>query len=394
MTKYLLGILSALASLIIGTAFADNYSLQVLNLPLVQAANKTFTFNMSVSSSFSGTPQPATLYVDDCGKDLMVAYQSRVRSSIPLTLSPNGKQEFPLTIYRDTNEECVLSFRLLDENATLLASTKVGLVPQCPSQRNKAPIDEGLDYTLPEIASQSQSSTPVVNQTSPSASSPSTSSSQPSSASPSSASNQVSSPSQTEKNQKEPLVTYTDDELDAAFNLLVEKGILTAEDKAKLQQPLTRMDAARLFVNIALANDLPRDTNKFCIFPDLRDSSDEDTNIAKLACQFNIMGVNPNYTQLDNFMPSMVIPSEQLVTAFSRLMWRDLYEQPDHAAYYELHMNTMYNLGLVDAKVTNADQKRADFAIIAARALDKEQLTINETSPAKPENEKKRYQFW
>ncbi|MDR2190285.1 MAG: hypothetical protein LBP53_03720 [Candidatus Peribacteria bacterium] len=137
-----------------------SYRVQVLNLPLLQEANKTFNFTLSITSRFSGEAQNATLFVDDCGTDLAVYYQGRVRMSIPLTLSPQGKHEFPLTIYRDSNEECILTFRLLNEEKTLLASTQVGVLPQCPAQRAKKPIDEGLDYTLPEIL-ELQPSSPI-----------------------------------------------------------------------------------------------------------------------------------------------------------------------------------------------------------------------------------------
>ena len=388
MTKYILGTLSAVVSFLLGaTAFADNYSVQVLNLPLVQAPNMTFTFDMSVSSSFSGDEQKATLYVDDCGKDLAVSYQSRVRPSVPLLLSPNGKQEFPLTLYRSSNDECILTFKLFDDNQTLLTSTKVGVLPQCPYERERAkkPIDEGLDYKLPGIAPISK--VPVGSNL------PSTSSTSPSPV----RQNQISSSSTSSSqkaNQQPQFLTYTDDELKSAFNLLVEKGILTAEDEARLQNPLTRIEAARYFVDIALVNDLSRDESKWCTFPDLKNASAEDVAVARLVCQFNIMGVNPDYTPLDNFMPSMVIPSEQLVTAFSRLMWRNLYEKPENADYYELHFNTMENLWLVNNRVIKAESKLTDFVIIAARAINTEQLIIKEILPETSPTEKKKFWFF
>ncbi|MDR2415999.1 MAG: hypothetical protein LBD75_05340 [Candidatus Peribacteria bacterium] len=341
------------------TTPVSSYRVQVLNLPLLQEANKTFTFTLSVTSQFVGENKKAVLFVDDCGEDLAVSYQGKVRSSIPLLLTPKGKHEFPLTIYRASNEECILTFRLLDQENTLLASTQVGVLPQCPTQRAKKPIDEGLDYTLPEI----QANQPTSEKTA------------------------TSSPQSSQKKQeKQPssikndtLLISTDDELSTAFNLLVIQGLFTTGDKAKLSQPLTRLEAARLFVNIAIANDLPRDTKKSCNFLDMQGASTVDIAIAQLACQFNIMGVHPDYTPLDNFMPSLTIPSEQLTTAFSRLMWRNLYEQPENeTAYYELHLNTMYNLSLIDQKVIKADSTLADFVIITARAMDQEQLTIGE----------------
>jgi hypothetical protein len=365
------------------------YSVQVLNLPLLQEANKTFTFTLSVTSQFSGEAQKATLFVDDCGNDLAVSYQGRVRQSVPLTLSPKGKQEFPLTMYRASNEECILTFRLLNEENALLASTQVGILPQCPAQRAKKPIDEGLDYTLPEILEQSPTlPTSSSGQKGTSSSTPSTPLPQPSS--------------------ELPLINATNAELNSAFDLLLLKGLLTTGDKAKLSQPLTRLEAARLFVNIALANDLPRDTTKTCNFSDMQNASSTEIAIAQLACQFNIMGVHPDYTPLDNFMPALTIPSEQLTTAFSRLMWRDLYEVPENEeTYYELHLNTMYNLSLVDQKVLKADTTLADFVIITARAFDQEQLDLptieqmdlecetgDEASTCNLDEGKRRFRFW
>ncbi|MDR0281936.1 MAG: hypothetical protein LBI53_01055 [Candidatus Peribacteria bacterium] len=198
-----------------------------------------------------------------------------------------------------------------------------------------------------------------------------------------------------ENSAPQEMLTYTSTELNAAFELLVEKGIFFPSDQERLQTPFTRIEAAEMFIRIALANDLPRDENKSCNFPDMKKESRNDIAIVTLACQFNIMGVHPDYTQLDNFMPSMIIPSEQLATAFSRLMRGNLYEQPENQdEYYALHFNIMHSLKLVDYKVMNADQTLADFVIIAARALHKEQLMIKENLSEITHTEKRRFWFW
>ncbi|MDR0651475.1 MAG: hypothetical protein LBG59_09065 [Candidatus Peribacteria bacterium] len=257
-----------------------------------------------------------------------------------------------MTMYRASNEECILTFRLLNEENILLASTQVGILPQCPSQRAKKPIDEGLDYHLPEIVNTNKEGEQKSSST-------------------------ISSKITLQTASKLSLVNSTNDELNAAFDVLLAKGLLTTGDKAKLSQPLTRLEAAKLFVNIAITNDLPRNTKKSCEFLDMKEFSPSEIAIAQLACQFNIMGVHPDYTPLDNFMPSLTIPSEQLATAFSRLMWKDLYEVPENEeTYYELHLNTVYNLNLIDQKVIKADTTLANFVVITARAFNQEQLNI------------------
>ncbi|MDR0369064.1 MAG: hypothetical protein LBH96_00575, partial [Candidatus Peribacteria bacterium] len=320
--KYIIKILSILFSSLglfaVVVAQSEEVVLEITNLPLLQEPNKTFTFDIALSTQYQGDQQQATLVVDDCGNDVALNYQEKIRMSIPLTLSPKGKQEFPITLYRDSNEECVLTFTLLGEENEVLTTTQVGVLPKC--QNTRTSIDEGLDYNLPEILAQSSPSSTPTSQLSTSP--------QPS---------RQTQPTSPASNTS--LLHRNNAELTAAFDTLIAEGLLTTGDKARLSQPLTRIEAAKLFVNIAIANELPRDTTKTCEFMDMENASTEDIAITWLACQFNIMGVHPDYSALDDFMPSLTITSEQLVTAFSRLMWRDLYETPDNEeTYYQLHL--------------------------------------------------------
>ena len=402
MIKYLLGLLSTLASLLFGTVVladtgdltllstspsttTETYSIDVLNLPLLQEANKTFIFNLAVSSTFSWTDKKATLTIDDCGKTLAMSYQNTIRMQVPLILTSNGKQEFPVTIYRENNNECILKFSLLDEDKKILTTKEVGILPQCPFLNT--PIDQGLDYNLPELTTQQSTQTPISNN-------PSTSSNpSQNSQTPSQNTTSPSAPNPSSEQEAGEFLTYTDEELQSAFSLLVEKGLLTSADEARLQQPLTRIEVANLFVQIAVLNDFQKDDEKTCDFSDNVGLSSNEINIAKLACQYNIMGIHPDHTALANFMPHTIITSEQIVTAFSRLMWGDIYETPENEDhYFELHFNTMYNLNLVDSKLKKADQTLANFVIIASRAIRAEQLIINEISS---ETEKKSgFRFW
>ena len=311
--------------------------------------------------------------VEDCGDPLAMHYQEKIRLSIPLTLAPQGRQEFPVTIYRQSNQGCVLTFSLLDDNQQPLTTAQVGIVPACPKLQTS--IDAGLDYSLPEITTQSPQSSELPPQSS------------------------VIPPQSSVIPQNLPkspttLLSYQNSELNTAFDLLVEKGILTEQDKSLLDKPLSRIAAAELFVKIALINDLPKDSAKACEYDDMKTLSTDQQHIARLACQYNIMGIHPDGTPLEHFMPNDIIPSEQLVTAFSRLMWRNLYENTIEERYYELHMNVMYLGGLIDEKALHAPQKLADFVIIASRALQTEQLVLLEPTSSEPtKKEKSRFRF-
>jgi hypothetical protein len=376
--KYLLKILSLLFSSLglfaVVAAQSEGISLEVMNLPLLQEPNKTFTFDLSVSSQFEGNQQKATLVVDDCGSTLAMEYQDRVRMSIPLTLSPKGKQEFPLTIYRESNQECILTFTLLDDNQNILTTTQVGILPQCPKMRTS--IDEGLDYTLPEIQEQTRTPESEVLPVKRSISS----------STPSKETPQKETPL-----EQQNLIDYNDSELSSAVDLLIEKGILTEQDKEHLHKPLSRIAAAELFVKIGVINDLPREDTKTCEYGDISGLSKDQQNIALLACQYNIMGIHPDGTPLDNFMPNDIIPSEQLVTAFSRLMWSHLFESTEEVRYFEQHMNHMEELGIIDTKVLHSNQTLADFVVLAARSIEGQHLII---SPSLPPEEKNSFRFW
>lgn len=371
--KYIVKILSILFSSLglfaVALAQSEGISLEVMNLPLLQEPNKTFTFDIALSTQYEGDKQQATLIVDDCGDSLALNYQEKIRMSIPVTLSPKGKQEFPLTLYRESNDECILTFTLLDDENKVLTTTQVGVLPKCSNSQTS--IDEGLDYTLPEIQQQENIS-------------------------PSKNGGETKKPIISTSIQpiildKENSIIYEEKELKAAFDLLVEKGILTEQDKENLKDPLTRIKAAELFVKIWIINDIQRNMNKTCEYKDMDNLTQDQKNIALLACQYGIMGIHPDGTPLEKFMPNEVIPSEQLITAFSRLMWGNLFESNDEHKYFEQHMNHMLEENIIDSVVLHTNQTLADFTIIAARSIDKKHLTID---LSQEQNEKKSFRFW
>jgi len=227
----------------ISTSYEEpNYYIRVHNLPIEQPFGESFTLMTSIFAQFTDEEKDAILTIDECGELL---------ATLPLTLMPDTDYDFSVVVEKDTPEPCILTFSLLDTDQTLLTSTQVGFLPQCPGQRTRAPIDEGLDYTIPEIQQQE-----IV---SPSASSTSSSASQHSNLS----SNVQKAPAETAKIQtstatssqprassQEPILVYQDTELQAAFDLLVSKDILTEQDLEHLKAPLTRIQAAELFVKI------------------------------------------------------------------------------------------------------------------------------------------------
>ncbi|MDR0860937.1 MAG: hypothetical protein LBO09_08465 [Candidatus Peribacteria bacterium] len=382
--------MSTLVSFLLGAvALAGDFTLHATNLPLVQSYSQPLPIELSLSTpAFSGEDQKATLAVDNCGTALGMSYQGQPVANLPLILTPETTYNFLFMVEKETTKECVLNFSLLNTEKEKLASTQVVIMPSCTPNF----IDEGLYDD--EVPTSSPSSNPSSSSSNPSSSTSTNSPSKSASSNPSFA---------------VPLSLVNSDpaELDTAFALLVEKGLLTAEDKTKLSQPLTRIAAAELFVKIALTKGYDRDTKKDCSFADMTDSTEYDINIARLACELNIMGINSNHTPIPEFMPSMTIPSEQLATAFSRLMWRELYENPDTAEYYQLHMNTLYNLGVIDTIVVNTPSTLADFAVLLARSVAKEQISFPEvqvdlscdkenslTSVCKTPEKKDHFRFW
>ncbi|MDR0608384.1 MAG: hypothetical protein LBG52_08910 [Candidatus Peribacteria bacterium] len=400
MMKYLLGLLSTVVSLLFGAiALADEFTLQATNLPLVQSYKEQIPVELALSTPpFSGDTQQATLTVDDCGKLLELFHNGQPVSQLPLTLTPESTYHLLFMIAKESMRECLLTFSLLDTEKTLLASTSVIMTPACslltgtsnnePSLEDKNSTAEIVDIT--PTSNELEPTEPIA---------PSKPSSKPS-ATPSSKPTKTFTP--------QPLVTTTSADLDTAFSLLIDKGLLTSADQAKLSQPLTRIAAAEFFVKIALTKGYERDTKKDCSFADMTDATTYDITIARLACEFNIMGIQSNHTPLPEFFPEMTIPSEQLATAFSRLMWRELYENPDtEDYYYQLHMNTLYNLGIIDTITVNSPSTLANFTVIFARTLEKEQFTLDETINADLQcesgddtsscdlpKEKRRFRFW
>jgi hypothetical protein len=374
----------------------------------VQSYKEPLPIKLSLSTpAFSGESKTATLTVDDCGKVLELFHNGQPVSQLPLTVAPEQNYDFLFMITKETMRECLLTFSVLDTEKTLLASTSVLITPACTSKTETTTDEDPLEEET--LRGDIVDTTP----TSPTIDNPidTTEPSVPSapSKSPSKSTTSSKSPVKTvEKPAPQPMITTTSTELESAFSLLVEKGLLTTGDKTKLSQPLTRIAAAELFVKIAITKGYERDTKKDCRFIDMTDSTDQDIAIARLACEFNIMGINPNHTPIAEFAPEMTIPSEQLATAFSRLMRRDLYENPDTGDYYQLHMNTLYNLKIIDTVVVDSPSTLADFTVLFARAIEKEQFAIdtietlnlqcatgeNASSSCELPKEKSSFRFW
>lgn len=371
--KYLLALLSLVATLFWGSVvFAEEvntlsapiYQIEVLGLPFTQEPTPIIDFKVQVSASTTGETQ-ANISVDDCGEELTLWYQDTIDTSVSLDFT-TATQIIPVSIYRDSIQECVLTFSLKDTEKNLLASTQVGLIPQCPSLRATQPIDTDIEWIYNDPSKQT-----TTSQASPS----------------------TSKPSSIAQEEAE-LLSYTTEELNTSFSLLVEKGLLNEEEREKLHEPLTRMDAATLFVQIALSQERTVDTKKECNFADMQGATPEEIRIAQLACQMNIMGVHPNYTALENFMPEDIIPSEQLVTAFSRLLRNAAYETPSAPLYYTTHLQIAKDNDLINVSVVGVQQNLADLVIILGRATDKEYVILAEEILPISVKEKSGFRFW
>lgn len=89
-------------------------------------------------------------------------------------------------------------------------------------------------------------------------------------------------------------------------------------------------------------------------------------------------------------MPNDIMPSEQLVTAFSRLLRGSLFESENESTYFEQHMSHMLEVELIDAVSLQVHQTLSDFVILTSRSIEQGYLTI----APQTETRKRIFRFW
>jgi hypothetical protein len=92
------------------------YQIDVQNLPLMQHFEKPFALTMSISAYFPSEEKRVILTVDECGTPL---------TTLPLTLVPNITHDISVIIEKESPESCILTFKLLDTDQTLLTSKQI-----------------------------------------------------------------------------------------------------------------------------------------------------------------------------------------------------------------------------------------------------------------------------
>jgi hypothetical protein len=64
-----------------------------------------------------------------------------------------------------------------------------------------------------------------------------------------------------------------------------------------------------------------------------------------LACQLNIMGINPDTTPINDFMPKKEVSRAEFGTVLSRLLYGEKYNLGE--TYYSEHLKALKNNGIM-----------------------------------------------
>lgn len=114
-----------------------------------------------------------------------------------------------------------------------------------------------------------------------------------------------------------------DPELQSAYERAVAQGFFvdSADARTKFHQPMRRMELAQMLGQIADQLQLEVRSEKACAFADLKSSPEATKATAQRVCQLDLMGINPDQTALENFMPDEMVDRAQMITVISRLLW-------------------------------------------------------------------------
>ncbi|MDO4713232.1 MAG: hypothetical protein Q4B28_00805 [bacterium] len=85
-------------------------------------------------------------------------------------------------------------------------------------------------------------------------------------------------------------------------------------------QPLTRIELAQMIVAMSEKLGWELQSEKVCVYQDVSDASEAMRLTAQQVCQLDIMGIHPDLSALDNFMPDTLVTRDQMVTVVSRIL--------------------------------------------------------------------------
>ena len=143
-----------------------------------------------------------------------------------------------------------------------------------------------------------------------------------------------------------------DDYLVKAYQYACELGITTMPDieQANLDGIVLRRDLAKMISEYAMKIMVKEaDINRDCRYTDMEYASQEMNDYAILACQLGLMWLQSDGTPARIFNPNGVVPRAEFATAFSRLIYGNIYNTEDTNLRYQKHIEALYRDNILDS---------------------------------------------
>ena len=140
----------------------------------------------------------------------------------------------------------------------------------------------------------------------------------------------------------EAIALFWDEQIDA-YQWALENGITTMDtvEKARLDQPLTRAELAKMMVvymqKVLKADPVVTWEVKYL---DVDESLWDLAWYIQLAYQYQIMGINADGTSLENFNPNGVVTRWEYATVFSRVLFGSVFNK-EWADFYTNHLEAL-----------------------------------------------------
>ena len=165
-------------------------------------------------------------------------------------------------------------------------------------------------------------------------------------------------------------------ELQSAFDWAVNKGFIEDSEIAKIrfQRPMTRIDFAQMLLAVSEKLWLEKHIDKNCDFADLKKAPEATIASSKAVCQLNIMGIHPNQSALENFMPDQLVNRAQMITVLSRMLWGATFNEGG-STFYQKHLEKVANEQLITQKEVSTIELQSYFYLVLQRAENKKLLT-------------------
>lgn len=328
--------LLAIAGLI-GVSFAQDsgakVGLSMTNLPA--SFSGEFTLELTTTAGALSGAESFSLSFSECGSgqtELWYGNQKKSDQISSFSLASWEKKSFPLKIKARNIHGCQLNFKLTDTAGVKVAETSMVLNSNCD-----LPIDFDQEYVLSQQASNSQRGKAWVNKTT--------------------------SVNNTTRGS-------LDKELENALDWAVRQGIISQADKARFNNPMTRMELAQMILPVGDKLGRAANEGKACSFKDLVGTPEASIATAKRVCQLNVMGIYPNEEALENFMPDQIVDRAQMLTTISRMLWGNSYNQGGKT-FYEKHFDKVKEENVVRKPFANLVELRSYFYLVLQRAAEK-----------------------